>query len=134
MESHKANILIVDDDKNMCIYNMKLLSVKKDWQVDMAWKGTMALELAKKTAYDAAVLDYRMPGMDGIELCRKIREMQPGIRVVFLTAYPQIDTVFPAMEAGAERVLSKPVDPAELIGVLESQLQEPAFHQQRDNS
>ncbi len=82
MEPKKNNILVVDDDKIACIFVMKILSVKKDWQVDVAWKGTMALELVKKKAYDAVVLDYRMPGMDGAELCRRIREMQPGVRGV----------------------------------------------------
>ena len=124
----KVSIIVVDDDKNMCIYLSKILSVKRDWQVDIAWKGTMALELAKVNAYDAAVLDYRMPGMDGAELCRLLREAQPGLRAVFLTAYPQIDTVFPAMEAGADRVLSKPVDPAELVRALEEQLADLQLH------
>jgi len=131
MEPRSANILVVDDDKNTCIYVMKILSTRKGWQVDVAWKGTMALELVKKKAYDAVVLDYRMPGMDGVELCRLIREAQPGVRAVFLTAYPQIDTVFPAMEAGAERVLSKPVDPAELISVLEEQMDDAELHHHR---
>ncbi len=129
METQKANILVVDDNKYICIHLVELLSVKKDWQVDIAWKGTMALELVKKKAYDAVVLDYKMPGMDGAELCRKIKEMQPGVRAVFLTAYPQIDTVFPAIDAGADRVLSKQGDPAELIGVLEEQLADLEFHQ-----
>ena len=83
MEPQRANILVVDDDKNTCIYIMKMLSVKKGWQVDTAWKGTMALELVKGKAYDAVVLDYRMPGMDGAELCRHIREVQPGVRACF---------------------------------------------------
>jgi two-component system, NtrC family, response regulator HydG len=128
MDSQSANILVVDDDKNTCIYIMKILSTKKEWQVDAAWKGTMALDLVKKKAFDVVVLDYRMPGMDGAELCRLIRELQPGVRAVFLTGYPQIDTVFPAMEAGAERVLSKPVDPAELVRVLEEQLADTVLH------
>jgi two-component system, NtrC family, response regulator HydG len=130
MEPNKASILVVDDDKYYCICLMKILSLKQDWEVDMAWKGTMALELVKKKAYDAVVLDYRMPDIDGAELCQQIRDAQPNVRVVFLTGYPRIDTVFPAMEAGAERVLAKPVDPEELFRVLEEQLAGCSFHQQ----
>ena len=126
MEIRKVHILLVDDDKNACIYLMKVLSIK-DWQVDIAWKGSMALELVRKKAYDVVVLDFRMPGMDGAELCRRIRESQPNVRAVFLTGFPAIDTVYPAFEAGAERVLAKPVDPDELIGVLEEQLAELAI-------
>jgi DNA-binding response OmpR family regulator len=130
MEISKADILLVDDDKNTCIYLMKVLSIK-NWQVDIAWKSSMALDLIRKKAYDVVVLDYRMPGMDGAELCRRIRESQPNVRAVFLTGFPAIDTVFPAFEAGAERVLAKPVDPDELIRVLEEQLAESAISHRR---
>lgn len=121
METKKVNILIVDDDQDTCVYLMKILATK-DREVDIAWKGSMALELVRKQAYDAVVLDYKMPGMDGPELCRRIREAQPRVHAIFLTGYATIDNVFPAMEAGADRVLAKPVDPAELVQVLEEQL------------
>ena len=52
----------------------------------------------------------------------RIQELQPGVREVFLTGYPSIDTVYPAIEAGADHVLAKPVNPAELLQVLEEEL------------
>jgi CheY-like chemotaxis protein len=88
----------------------------------MAENGPASLDLAQKKTYDAVVLDYRMPGMDGVEVCRRIRELQPEIRQVFLTGFPSINTVYPAIEAGADHVLAKPVDPAELLRVLEEEL------------
>jgi CheY-like chemotaxis protein len=130
METNKVNILVVDDDKNTRVYVAKLLSVK-DWQVDTAPDGPAALELVRAKKYDAAVLDYRLPGMNGAELCKKIREKEPDMPAVFLTGYARIDTVFPAIEAGADRVLAKPVDPAELINVLEEELQSAAAGRNR---
>jgi CheY-like chemotaxis protein len=120
MESKQFDILVVDD-KDTCIYVMKILSVKKDWQVDIAWNSRMALEFVRKRAYDAVVIGHRMPGMDGVDLCWRIRVSQPGVHAVFLTKCPTIDTVYPAIEAGAERVLAKPFDPGELVRVLEEQ-------------
>ena len=86
------------------------------------WRKSKALELARSKRYDAVVFDYRKPGLDGADVCRRIREAQPDAREVFVTGTPSIDTVFRAVEAGAERVLAKPVDPTELVHVLEEQL------------
>jgi response regulator RpfG family c-di-GMP phosphodiesterase len=60
--------------------------------------------------------------MKGAELCRHIREVQPDVREIFLTGMPNITTVYQAMESGAERVLSKPVAPQELVRAIEEQL------------
>jgi CheY-like chemotaxis protein len=121
MDPQMVNILLVDDEPRICAYVAKFLS-GRGWAVDTAPDGPSALELVRQKTYDAVVLDYRLPGMDGAELCRRIRELQPAIRSVFLTGFPTIDTVFPAVDAGAARVLAKPVDPDTLIGVIEQQL------------
>ena len=61
----------------------------------------------------------------GANVCRHIRESQPRARNVFMTGTPNIDTVYQAVEAGADRVLAKPIDPTELVYVLEEQLTGP---------
>ncbi len=121
MDTKTVNILVVDDDEATRFYVAKILSLK-NWQVDTAADGPTSLDLVQKQTYDAVVIDYRMPGMDGAEVCRRIRQIQPKIREVFLTGFPSIDTVYPAIEAGADHVLAKPVDPAELLHVLEEEL------------
>jgi CheY-like chemotaxis protein len=121
MDTRNVSILVVDDDRRTCTYLARILSAK-DWRVDTACDGSTALALAQETPYNAILLDYRMPGMDGAELCRRIRERQPDVRAVFLTGFPSIDTVYPAMAAGGERVLSKPVKSAELVSTLEDEL------------
>ena len=121
MKSHDVHILVVDDDHRTCVYLSQILEME-GWGVDSAADGDAALELARRKRYDAVVLDYRMPGMGGAELCRRIHEIQPDAREVFLTGFPTIDTVYPAFQAGGHRVLSKPVDPRELVRVLEEQL------------
>jgi two-component system alkaline phosphatase synthesis response regulator PhoP len=112
------NILVVGDDEEACTYLAKMLSVK-DWQTDIAWVGSKALELARKNAYDAVVFDYRKPGLDGADVCRRVRESRPEARIVFMTGTQNIDTVYHAVEAGADHVLAKPVEPTDLVRVLE---------------
>jgi CheY-like chemotaxis protein len=121
MDAKNVSILVVDDDEATRVYVAKILSLK-NWRVDTAEDGPTSLDMIEKQAYDVVVLDYRLPGMDGVELCRRIRQIQPEIREIFLTGFTSIDTVYPAIAAGADHVLAKPVDPAELLHVLEEEL------------
>jgi CheY-like chemotaxis protein len=89
------------------------------YEVDIASDGEAALDLLGDHPYDLVVLDYQMPGMNGVELFRAARQVQPELVGVFLTAYADISTIFPAMDAGVERVLAKPVDSRELLPVVE---------------
>jgi YesN/AraC family two-component response regulator len=88
-------------------------------QVDYACSGRTALELFEKQPYDVALIDYSMPGMNGVELFRRMKEISPDVGGIFLTGYTTIDVVFPAIEAGVERVLSKPVDFEQLFPLLD---------------
>ncbi len=120
--SMQINLLVVGDDENACIHLAKVLSAK-EWQIDTAWDASRAMQLARRKLYDAVVFNYRASEAEqGAEICRQIRRLQPHAREVYLAGSPRIDTVYHAVEAGAERVLPKPVDPEELIKVIEEQL------------
>jgi two-component system, NtrC family, response regulator HydG len=118
-------ILIVDDDRACCEVLSKMLSLR-GYQVDVAYDGRIALELINQREYGLALIDYRMPGMDGVELYRRIREMRPSLVGVFLTGFPTINTVYPAISVGVERVLAKPAGSAELLSVIEEFVGKPA--------
>jgi len=111
-------ILVVDDDRGNCAVVSRLLA-ERGYLVDVAYDGLSALEMAENKIYQLAVLDYQMPGMDGIELFERMQRIHPELPGVFLTAYPTINTVFPAIGVGIERVLAKPVDSHELIPLVE---------------
>jgi two-component system response regulator (stage 0 sporulation protein F) len=111
-------LLVVDDDRGNCAVLSTVLS-GQGYAVDVAHNGADALRLAEEKQFLLAILDYEMPGMDGVELYRHIREIQPDLVAVFLTAYTTIDHVYAAVESGAERVLSKPVDFGVLIPLIE---------------
>ncbi|MCE9607516.1 MAG: response regulator [Planctomycetia bacterium] len=114
----EIHLLVVDDDRGNCALVSSMLE-KEGYQVDVANDGVHALEMVESRPYTLALLDYQMPGMDGVELYRRIRELRPDTLGVFLTAHTTLDTVYPAISAGAERVLAKPVNREELIPLIE---------------
>ncbi len=72
--------------------------------------------------YGIAIIDYQMPGLNGVDLYRQMRDLRPDLAAVFVTGHTTIDVVYPAIEAGVLRVLSKPVDFQELVPILEEHL------------
>jgi CheY-like chemotaxis protein len=107
-------VLVVDDDRSNSALVSRVLA-GHGYMVDTATDGPSALKLIDEHPYKLAIIDYQMPGMNGVELFRAARQKQPELPGLFLTAYANINTVFPAIEAGIERVLAKPLDSAELI-------------------
>jgi CheY-like chemotaxis protein len=95
------------------------------YQVDTARDGAAALELVRRRPYDVALLDLRMPGMDGLTLYRRIRDLRAGTVAMIVTAYASEATAGAALEAGAWKVVPKPVDTAGLIELIEEALGQP---------
>lgn len=107
-------ILVVDDDRSV-LRAVKEILVKAHYEVETTDDTTTALRLAGSKRFDMAVLDYQMPGIDGVELFRQLHEQQPEMTGVLLTSYPTIDKVFPAVDSGFARILAKPVNASELL-------------------
>jgi DNA-binding response OmpR family regulator len=111
------SILLVDDDPDSCATAAKMLWALGH-QVDVAYDGPTALMLIDTNPYSLAIIDYQMPGMNGVELFRAMKRRRPDIVGIFLTGFTTIDVVYPAIEAGILRVLQKPVDFAELLPLI----------------
>jgi CheY-like chemotaxis protein len=118
-------ILLVDDNPDACAIAAKLLWAW-GYQADVAYDGPAALKLIDHKNYALAIIDYQMPGMNGVELFRHMREMRPEIMGIFLTGYTTLEVVYPAIEAGILHVLPKPVDFKELMPILEQYAGQPA--------
>jgi CheY-like chemotaxis protein len=118
-------ILLVDDNPDACATAAKLLWAW-GYQADIAHDGPGALKLVEQKKYGLAIIDYQLPGMNGIELFRRMREIQPDITGIFLTGFTTIEVVSPAIEAGILRVLPKPVDFKELMPIIEEFIGTPA--------
>jgi CheY-like chemotaxis protein len=120
----RRTILVVDDDRSVCAQVSRFLA-DEGYEVDVAHDGINALEIVTRRDYSLVVLDYRMPGLDGIELYRRIRHLRPETAGIFLTSYTTIDTIFPAISVGIERILAKPVKRDELLTLVEQIIGKP---------
>lgn len=95
------------------------------YQVDLAADGAAALHLALTQRYDIALLDYMMPGMNGVELYTQLRQTHPEIVAIMITAYAGEDGIEAAYDAGAWQVLRKPLNIASLIPLLDQAAHRP---------
>ena len=126
MMEKRLKILAVDDD----FINLKLISsmLKRNVNVDMiveATNGLDALNLLKtETNIDLILLDIKMPVMDGIEAVREIIEIDPGAKVIMVTAAGQKTNMVEALKRGAADFIQKPFDSAVIINTIEKVLED----------
>jgi two-component system, OmpR family, alkaline phosphatase synthesis response regulator PhoP len=121
MEKHK--ILIVDDEPDILEF-MQYNLEKEGFEVFMASSGKQALEVAKRELPDLIMLDVMMPGMDGIETCRELRN-DPRLRdtiIAFLTARNEDYSQIAGFESGADDYIAKPIKPRVLISRIKALL------------
>jgi len=111
-------ILCVDDDPDTCA-SMSDILTDLGYVVSVAYDGHAALQLVQQQPYGLALLDYRMPGMDGLELYRRIRQLRPSVVAVFVTAFASSNVMDEARTVGVRKVLPKPVDFEELLPLVE---------------
>jgi two-component system response regulator AtoC len=114
MNENRRRILIVDDEDNLRSSLAEFLALD-GFSCEGAASGEEGLELLASEVFDAAVIDLRMPGMDGLTLLGKLRESGPSLPVVMMSAHGAIADAVAAMKLGASDYLVKPFDPAELV-------------------
>ena len=118
------SILVVDDEVDTCC-NLSDILTDLGYSVDVAHEGQTALEMVRQKPYDVALLDFKMPGMDGLTLYREIKKLRAGTVAIVVTAYAGGETKAEALAAGAWQVLSKPVDFPKLLGLVDEALEQP---------
>ncbi|MCJ7498037.1 MAG: sigma-54 dependent transcriptional regulator [candidate division Zixibacteria bacterium] len=106
-------ILVVDDEETQREMLGGFL-MKEGYSVSLADSSEKALNICQDKFFEVALIDLKMPGMDGIELLSKLKEMNPEIQVIVMTAYASIETAVEAMKKGAFNYVNKPVDLEEL--------------------
>ncbi len=117
-EGTKCRVLVVDDEASARSGLEKLLS-QDGFIVDTAEDGAAALEIAAERPPAVVVTDLKMPGMDGLSLLRKLREQDPHIPVIVVTAFGDVSSAVAAMRDGADDYLTKPVDVDALVVSIE---------------
>ena len=114
-----AKILVLDDDhtfrRNIC----KALA-GRGYEVFPTERGEEAIRLAGEKSFDAALIDMRMPGMDGIQVLKGLKEIQPTIMGIILTGYGSIPDAVKCIKMGGCHYLTKPCDMEEIEEILRS--------------
>src|SRR3954451_11395778 len=121
---HEPRVLVVDDEQDTCS-NLSDILTDLGYRVDVANEGQAALELVRRNPYNVALLDLKMPGMDGLTLYREIKRLRAGTVAILVTAYASGATSEEALAAGAWQVLPKPVDLRRLLALIERAQDEP---------
>jgi CheY-like chemotaxis protein len=118
------SILVVDDDPDTC-RNLADILTDLGYRVDTAPDGPSALELVRQRPHDVALLDFRMPGMDGLQLYREIRKLRAGTVAIIVSAYTNTVTREEVLSEGAWQMLAKPVDFPRLLRLVDEALGQP---------
>ena len=116
-----ARILVVDDDKSI-IKTLKAILEEEGYIVDTAESGKEAIEKSNVKFYNLALIDIRLPDMEGIELLTKMKDTTPRMRKVIITGYPTLQNAVDAVNKGADAYIFKPFDIEKVLKTIKQQL------------
>jgi DNA-binding NtrC family response regulator len=130
MEVKNFNVLLVDDELEFLETLVKRLT-KRGLNISTAKSGEDALKIIGGKGIDVAVLDVRMPGMDGIQTLREIKKTDPLMEVIMLTGHASVEVAIEGMELGAFDYLMKPADIDELFYKLQDAFKKKTIQQKK---
>ncbi len=107
VDAGKGRVLVVDDEP-IALRNLERVLAKEGYDVATAGSGPAALRLLRQHAFDVVVTDLKMERVDGLEVLRRSREIDPDVEVILVTGYASVDTAIEAMRQGAYHYVAKP--------------------------
>ncbi|WP_321295071.1 sigma-54 dependent transcriptional regulator [Marinifilum fragile] len=115
-------ILIIDDDATICLMLQGLLK-RKGFDADTVFSAGEAIKKLENETFDLVLSDFRLPDFDGLELLQKIKAMHPSVPVIIMTSYADIRTAVSAIKMGAFEYVTKPLNPDEILLLINSALE-----------
>jgi CheY-like chemotaxis protein len=112
------HILVVDDEQSICLLLQDVLS-RFGHTVTTCQDGAAGLDLAQEHQFDLVFLDIRMPGMGGLEVLQRLRQLQPEATFVMITGFAKDDIIDEALQSGASACLCKPFSLSQVKKLLE---------------
>ncbi len=131
---NKIKLLLVDDELKFLQSISKRLALK-DFEVTAATNGNEAIECAEKGLFDVAVVDFQMPGMDGAQVLKTLKEKHRYLEIIMLTGHATIDSAVECTKLGAFKYLEKPYEFEKLVEIIkeayETRLKKKFEHDQK---
>lgn len=121
--SKKNSILIVDDEE-IVRESLTKWFVQDGFRVEAAEHANAALKLMEKGPWDVVILDIKMPGMSGLDLLKRLRELDKGAQVIMATAFASVESAVQALKDGAFDYVTKPIDPDHLSHLVFNAIQQ----------
>lgn len=118
----KNKILVIEDDRRLGEVLKRILN-KRDFVTEVATSGSEGLVKVKQERFDVALVDLKMPGIDGMEVLRSIRKLSPSTYVIIMTAFGTIDSAVEAIQLGAFHYVTKPFKTAEISIIINRALE-----------
>jgi two-component system NtrC family response regulator len=116
-QSADIRVLLVDDEETLLEYLSKRL-LKEGFTVKAAFSGEQAVQVATSENFDVAVVDLKMPGIDGVETQKRLRKVQPFLQCIVLTGHGSIDSALESGQQSAFKYLLKPIDYENLVETI----------------
>jgi len=110
-------VMLVDDEVDF-LGSLKKVFQRRNMEVTTAESGEEALVLLKESLVDVVVLDVKMPGMDGLEVLRRIKRDFPSVEVILLTGHPSVEAAVQGVKLGASEYVKKPPEVEELVATI----------------
>ena len=120
---HHIKVLVVDDDPQVCKTVGKILQ-ENNYQVQTYTQPRQALQAVRKTPFDIALIDIKMPDVNGVELVEKMRGEDDRVAALVMTAFPDVQSAAETMRLGARDYITKPFSAEQLLAAIERIAQE----------
>ncbi len=122
MNEEKKSILIVEDDKAI-LKSLKDILQLEGYSVDTAENGREAIQKSKEKFFNMALLDIKLPDMEGTKLLVTMHENLPKMVKIMITGYPSVENAVESLNRGADAYIMKPVKPEKLLALIEEKLE-----------
>lgn len=123
MTENKLKILIVEDDKSIR-ETIKDILLQNGYITDVVETGKEAEEKTLEKFYNLALLDIKLPDMEGTKLLAKLHKTMPNMVKIMVTGYPSLENAMEALNQGADAYVTKPVKPAKLLALIKEKLEQ----------
>jgi len=113
----KESIIIIDEDESTC-KSLALILKKQGYEVETVGTGYEVLEKVKKRDFNLAILNFKLPDIDGVELLAPLKKMRPFMDIIMITAYSSLETVIRALNEGASAYIMKPMEIDDILNKI----------------